>query len=214
MAEEEATDQGAAEEPQGPEEGTDWKAMVRKWERQAKANKDKADAYDRLQEDAKTDLQKATERAERAERELKGVKAAQELSATRAKVSKETGVPAELIQGADEDGMRASAKALLSWARPTAPRAPRPGSFSDGAGSPDARRELARKLFGEDKQQENDKLGAEMRAHHKAPLQAYIHLFRPPKRRFVVSTQPKARPQRHGNMALGSPTQQSTSRRA
>lgn len=53
-----------------------------------------------------------------------------------------------------------------------------------------------------------------MRAHHKAPLQVHIHLFRPPKRRFVVSTQPKAQPQRHGNMALGSPTQQSNSRRA
>lgn len=151
MADEERPTESEAEEPQG-DEGTDWKAMSRKWERQAKANKDKADAYDRLQEESKSDLQRATERAEKAERELGSLKAAQELSKARERVARETGVPAELIRGEDEKAMAAYARDLLKWARPTAPRAPRPGSFSDRAGDADAaRRELARQLFGQTK---------------------------------------------------------------
>lgn len=151
MAEENKPQEGEGQEPQGPGEGTDWKAMARKWERQAKANKEKADAYDRLQEDAKSDLQRATDRADAAERKLAEMTAARERDAARAKVAERTGVPASLITGDDEEAMEGSAKALLAWAKPSAPRAPRPGTYSDGAGEAgDGRSELARKLFGKD----------------------------------------------------------------
>lgn len=52
-------------EPQGGggEPEIDWKAMARKWERRSKENADKAKAYDELQEQSKTELEKAREQA-------------------------------------------------------------------------------------------------------------------------------------------------------
>ena len=61
-----------------PKDPTDWKAEARKWEARAKENKAKADAYDAAEEERKSDLQKATERADRAEAELKAIKEEQE----------------------------------------------------------------------------------------------------------------------------------------
>ncbi len=148
MAEEDPKNQpGAGGEPQG-DDASEWKAWSRKWEKQAKANKEKADAYDKLQEEAKSDLQKATERAEKAERELSEANAAREISELRSKVSAETGVPAELIKGTDEESMSASAKALVAWAKPTAPHAGKPGSYSADGGGKDARSKFAEALFG------------------------------------------------------------------
>lgn len=138
------------EEPTA-EGGTDWKAMARKWERLAKSNSEKATAYDELQEQSKSELQRAQEKAKRAEDELAELKAKAELAETRAKVAKDTGVPAELISGDDEESMRAFAEAVAKWGKPSsAPRTRRPGSFSADAGDgrDAARRELARRLFG------------------------------------------------------------------
>lgn len=87
------------------EGGTDWKAMARKWERLAKSNSEKATAYDELQEQSKSELQRAREKAKGAEDELAELKAKAELAETRARVAKESGVPAELIFGADEGEM-------------------------------------------------------------------------------------------------------------
>ena len=51
MAEEDPKNQpGAGGEPQG-DDASEWKAWSRKWEKQAKANKEKADAYDKLHQD-------------------------------------------------------------------------------------------------------------------------------------------------------------------
>ena len=73
---EEQTAQAQAEPTAKAE--TDWKAEARKWEARAKENKAKADKYDEAQEAAKSDLQKAIERAERAEAESKALKDEQE----------------------------------------------------------------------------------------------------------------------------------------
>lgn len=137
------------EEPAEPE--TDWKAEARKWERRSKENAEKARAYDELQEQSKTELQKAQEEAAAYKRQVDDMNARAEADAARAKVAKETGVPAELISGADEESMRAFAKALADWGRPSsAPRTKRPGSFAADAGDSGdaAKRELARQLFG------------------------------------------------------------------
>ena len=117
-------------EPQPDEGGTDWKAEARKWEARSKANAEKARAFDELQEQSKTELQKATDRATKAEAELEGMRQRAELEAVRAKVSEETGVPANLIAGADEDEMRERAKAIADFAKPSpAPKPPITGTF-------------------------------------------------------------------------------------
>ena len=43
-----------------------------------------------------------------------------ERDAARAKVAKDTGVPAELISGDDEESMRAFAEAVAKWGKPPA----------------------------------------------------------------------------------------------
>lgn len=130
---------------------TDWKAMACKWDCLAKSNSEKAKSYDELQEQSKSELQKAQEKAAAYKRQVDELNAKAEREAVRAKVAKDTGVPAELISGDDEESMRAFAQAVAKWGKPSsAPRTRRPGSFSNdaGDGKDAARRELARQLFG------------------------------------------------------------------
>lgn len=130
---------------------TDWKAMARKWEARSKENADKARAYDELQEQSKTELQRVQEQAAAYKRQVEDLNAKAELDRARARVAKESGVPAELIFGADEGEMEANAKALAAWGKPSrAPRTSRPRRFSADAGDgrDAAQRELARQLFG------------------------------------------------------------------
>ena len=90
-------------EPQGGDGGkepeTDWKAEARKWERRSKENAEKAKAYDELQEQSKTELEKAREQAASYKKQVDELNARAERDAARAKVAKDTGVPAELISG-------------------------------------------------------------------------------------------------------------------
>lgn len=130
---------------------TDWKAMARKWEARSKENADKARAYDELQEQSKTELQRAQEQAAAYKRQVDELSAKAERDAARAKVAKETGVPAELVAGDDEESMRAFAEAVAKWGKPSsAPRTRKPGSFSAdaGGGRDAAKRAFARQLFG------------------------------------------------------------------
>ncbi len=109
-------------EPQGGggEPETDWKAEARKWERRSKENADKAKAYDELQEQSKTELEKAREQAASYKKQVDELNAKAERDAARAKVVKETGVPAELISGDDEESMRAFVEAVAKWGKPPA----------------------------------------------------------------------------------------------
>ncbi len=66
--------------------------------------------------------------AEKAERER-----SEEVARIRAKVSEETGVPAELIVGDDEESMAAFAKGVSDFARPSAPVLGSSGSFAKDA---------------------------------------------------------------------------------
>lgn len=50
-----------------PAQGTDWQAEARKWEKRAKENKSAAEKLAEIEESKKTEIQKATERAEQAE---------------------------------------------------------------------------------------------------------------------------------------------------
>lgn len=83
--------------------------------------KEKADKFDAFEEANKTELQKATERAEALQKELNAYKKADEVRELRDKVSKETGVPADLITGEDEETCRAQAEKLKAYISPGYP---------------------------------------------------------------------------------------------
>lgn len=92
--------------------------------------KKKAAEWDKVQEAQKSDLERATARAERAEKELAAAKEEIARAALVSKVSKDTGVPAELLHGSTEEELAASAEAVATYAR-----AQRPGYPQDKGGS-------------------------------------------------------------------------------
>ena len=81
--------------------------------------KGKANKLDEIEEASKTELQKATERAEKAETELSQMKQANEIKAMREKVANETGVPVNLITGSTEDECTEQANAIKAFAVPS-----------------------------------------------------------------------------------------------
>lgn len=81
--------------------------------------KAKAEKFDEIEEANKTELQKATERANELETKLKGLEKANEIRSIRDKVAKETGVPVDLLTGEDEESCSAQAKSILEFAKPT-----------------------------------------------------------------------------------------------
>lgn len=122
MAENEVTEvEVPAQEPEHQE--TDWKAEARKWEQRAKdANRRVKDLepfeakVSELEEASKSELEKAQERAERAERALAEASAV----AVRAEVAAEKGVPVALLSGDSREALIASAEALLAFRDETA----------------------------------------------------------------------------------------------
>ena len=82
------------------------------------ALKAKAAKFDEAEEAGKTELQKANEKADALQKQVDAFKNAEQLRTVREKVSKETGVPAELLFGESEEVCKAQAKAILDYARP------------------------------------------------------------------------------------------------
>ena len=78
----------------------------------------KASKYDEAEEASKSELQKATERAEALQAELDGMKKDATLREVRTKVSTETGVPITLLTGETEEACSEQAKAILAFAKP------------------------------------------------------------------------------------------------
>ena len=81
--------------------------------------KEKAAKYDEQVEASKSDLQKATERADSLQAELDAIKSANELRSMREEVAKAKGVPAELLTGTNAEECEAQADALVKWAKPS-----------------------------------------------------------------------------------------------
>lgn len=79
------------------------------------ALKEKAQKFDQIEENAKTELQKATERAEKLEAELSVMKHTEEVRTIREKVANATGVPTSLLSGDTEEDCTAQAKAILDF---------------------------------------------------------------------------------------------------
>ena len=77
--------------------------------------KEKAARLDQIEEDAKTELQKATERAEKLQAEVSAMKHAEEIRTVRDRVAQSTGVPASLLSGETEETCTEQANAILSF---------------------------------------------------------------------------------------------------
>lgn len=77
--------------------------------------KEKAQKLDQIEENAKTELQKATERAEKLQAELSAMKHTEEVRVIRDKVAQATGVPTGLLSGDTEDACTEQAKAILEF---------------------------------------------------------------------------------------------------
>ena len=87
-----------------------WKAMAREQEKRAKANAEAARKYAELEEQKKSDEQKAAERVAAAEKRAQEL----ELKATRGEISGSTGVPVEILAGPED----ATAEAIQAWTCP------------------------------------------------------------------------------------------------
>lgn len=80
--------------------------------------KEKAGKYDQIAESNKTELQKATERADALQKQLEGITKANNIRDARDKVAKEMNIPADLLTGEDEETCKKQAEAILKFAKP------------------------------------------------------------------------------------------------
>lgn len=111
--------------------------------------KEKAGKYDEIAESNKTELQKATERANALQKQLDGITKANTIRDARDKVAKEMGIPADLLTGDDEETCKKQAEAMLKHFKPKSyPGTRKNESGKTGADSDESMREFARSIFG------------------------------------------------------------------
>lgn len=89
------------------------------------ALKEKALKYDQIEEESKTELQKATEKAESLQSELDALKAANQERELKERIAAETGVPASLLRGSSETDLKAQAEAIMGFAKASSPAYPK-----------------------------------------------------------------------------------------
>lgn len=83
------------------------------------ALKQKAAKFDKIEEESKSELQKATERATELQNELDAMKNAEKIRVMREKVAQDTGVPVSLLTADSEDACEEQAKKILEFSKPT-----------------------------------------------------------------------------------------------
>lgn len=88
-----------------------WKAMSRKNEDRAKANAEKARKFDELEEQSKSELQKALEKATLAEQRAERAEA----QALRSRIGAKHGIDPDLLLGTTEEEINDYAQRLLAW---------------------------------------------------------------------------------------------------
>lgn len=99
------------------------KEQIRALKAENQETSEKARQFDELQEANKSEMQKLIDRAEKAEKDAATLRAEKSHRDMAAKVSSETGVPAELLIGDTEDAMRDYAEKLKAYRGPE-PSAP------------------------------------------------------------------------------------------
>jgi iron-sulfur cluster repair protein YtfE (RIC family) len=110
--------------------------------------KSKARKFDELEEANKSELQKANEQLEKLKSDIAKRDEADKLRTMKAQVSKETGVPAELISGTNEDEMKEFAESVAKFAkRDSAPTLDHAGKFASATKeTSSAARNIARQI--------------------------------------------------------------------
>lgn len=79
--------------------------------------KEKALKYDQIEEESKTELQKATEKAESLQSQLDALKAANQERELKERIAAETGVPASLLRGSSETDLKAQAEGIMGFVK-------------------------------------------------------------------------------------------------
>ena len=114
--------------------------------------KAKAEKYDLEQNKGKTELQKATEKAEALQRQLDQITKENTVKQAREKISKETSVPVELLTGEDEESCKKQAEAILKFTKPSNYPGTRTNRENNNPGNDnqvdETLREFTRQLFG------------------------------------------------------------------
>lgn len=105
--------------------------------------KAKAEKLDQIEEAAKSDLQKATERATALETELAAMKKAEAVRTVREKVATEKGVPVSLLSGETEEACAAQAEEILKFAKPAGYPSVRDAGEAKGAPKGSTRQQFA-----------------------------------------------------------------------
>ena len=82
--------------------------------------KAKAAKFDEAEEAAKSELQKATERADKLQAQIDSMTKADEVRRIRESVASQSGVPAGLLNGETEEDCKKQAEAILAFAKPSA----------------------------------------------------------------------------------------------
>lgn len=114
MAEEQAEQVQATEEPQGTE-ATDWKAEARKWEARAKKSANAELELEALKQAQMTEKEKAEDRAKKAEEELAAIKAEKQRLEDAREIAAKCGIPANLLEYcADREAMARFAKDYMA----------------------------------------------------------------------------------------------------
>lgn len=115
-------------------EADTWKAHARTWETRAKENKDKADRLDKIEDENRTDLERATTRLQQAEQEL----AIAQQTALRADIANEFHISKDdrelFLTGGDEDTLRKQAEALANRSKPQGSENPNQGRGGSAGG--------------------------------------------------------------------------------
>ena len=130
--------QETPEQPQGQEaekvdyqaEAEKWKSLSRKNEDRARENAEKAKRLDELEEKSKSEIQKAIEAREAAEKRASAL----EVKVLRASIASAKGVDADLLTGSTEEEITAAADRLLAWRGQATPARPPASTSSSDAG--------------------------------------------------------------------------------
>ena len=83
--------------------------------------KEKAQKFDEQVEAGKSELQKATEKADRLQAELDAIKTEASIRSMREEVATATGVPANLLTASTQEECEAQAQAMLTWSQQREP---------------------------------------------------------------------------------------------
>ena len=110
--------------------------------------KSKAQKFDELEEANKTELQKANEELEKLKTDIANRDAKDKANALKAQISKDTGVPADLIAGSNEDEMKEWATRVAEYAKKdTAPVLENAGKFASATkATSDPARAIAKQI--------------------------------------------------------------------